>query len=627
MKFPEHNFPKFYILCIDLLLCLFAIAISYLIRFNFVLSDQLYYELDLAKFSFIIYFVVKLGMLLLFKTHLGIIRYSSVPEYMNVVKAMGATTILIVGFSMIRYFWMDHFFLFPTSIIIMEFAFSTLFLMAFRASVKLIYLETTKTDHSMLQNVIIYGSGVSGLVTKRSIEKDLQLSYKIVAFVDDDYKRKNSILEGIKIYHTSKLESLIRDFNVKRLIVAIQEPDAENRASVVETCLKYNVEVRQVPSVKAWINGGFSTKQINKVAIEDLLGRKPIVLKQDKIIEELKHKTILISGAAGSIGSGLVKQIANYGPLKVVLLDQAESPLFDLENDLKSDCPQLNFEPVIADISNRERLKHVFEYFKPEYIFHAAAYKHVPMMEDNPYEAYNTNILGTKNMADLAIEYGVKKFVMISTDKAVNPTNVMGATKRVAEIYTQYLNSKDKTKFITTRFGNVLGSNGSVIPLFRKQIAKGGPILVTHPDIMRFFMTIPEACELVLEAGTMGKGGEIFVFDMGQPVKIIDLARKMIQLSGLQEGKDIEIKIVGLRPGEKLYEEVLSNTENTLKTYHPQIMIAKVRESDAKTLELLEDLFHFGQRDNFTIVERIKEIVPEYISNNSVYSKLDHHGH
>jgi FlaA1/EpsC-like NDP-sugar epimerase len=384
--------------------------------------------------------------------------------------------------------------------------------------------------------------------------------------------------------------------------------------------------VQQVPSVKSWINGEFSTKQINKIKIEDLLGRKPIVLNEEKIAKELNHQIILVTGAAGSIGSGLVKQIANYQPEKIILLDQAESPLYEIECELKADFPNLNFETVVADITNRNRLEKAFEYYKPAYIFHAAAYKHVPLMEDNPFEAFNTNILGTKNVADLAIQFNVKKFVMISTDKAVNPTNVMGATKRVAEIYTQNLNQQNKTKFVTTRFGNVLGSNGSVIPLFKKQLEAGGPIQVTHPEITRFFMTIPEACQLVLEAGTMGNGGEIFVFDMGKSIKIVDLARKMIQLSGLVEGKDIEIKFTGLRPGEKLYEEVLSDKENTTETYHPQILIANIQPISSTVTTNLETILNLESSDNFTIVKHIKMIVPEYISNNSIYEKLDKHG-
>lgn len=625
MKFPKRNFPKVFIFLIDLLISLFALFIAFLVRFDFTFTDALLWEFSLIKYSILAYIVVKGGFLLLFKTHLGIVRHSSVPDYINVVKASFLSTLVFILLSIIRYYKIDGHYLFPISILVMEFVLSILFLMGFRAAIKLLYLESIKSD-AKPANILIYGSGVSGLVTKRSIEKDIQLNINILGFIDDDKKRRNSLLEGIKIYHTSQLEQLLEENEISRVIVAIQKPDPNNRSFVVETCLKHNVEVQQVPSVKSWINGEFSTKQINKITIEDLLGRKPIVLSQDKIEEELKDKIILVTGAAGSIGSGLVRQIAGYQPKNIVLLDQAESPLYEIENDLKSDFPELKFETVIADITNQKRIENVFEHFKPEYIFHAAAYKHVPLMEDNPFEAYNTNIIGTKNIADLALQYGVKKFVMISTDKAVNPTNVMGATKRVAEIYTQYLNEKKATKFITTRFGNVLGSNGSVIPLFKKQIASGGPVKVTHPEITRFFMTIPEACQLVLEAGTMGNGGEIFVFDMGKSVKIIDLARKMIQLSGLTEGKDIEIKFTGLRPGEKLYEEVLSDKENTTATYHPQILIAKTRKTEEKTIQLLEEFFNLEREDNFIIVKKIKEIVPEYISNNSVYSKLDNHG-
>lgn len=625
MKFPKRNFPKAFIFLIDLLVSLFALFIAFLIRFDFTFTNALMQEFSLVKYSILVYIIIKGAFLLLFKTHLGIVRHSSVPDYINVLKASFFSTVFFILLSIFRYYKIDSHYLFPISILVMEFVLSILFLMGFRASIKLLYLESIKSSSKSV-NVLIYGSGVSGLVTKRSIEKDTQLNINILGFIDDDKKRKNSLLEGIKIYHTSQLKDLLEENEISRVIVAIQQPDPNKRSKVVETCLEYNVEVQQVPSVKSWINGEFSTKQINKITIEDLLGRKPIVLSQDKIEEELKSKIILVTGAAGSIGSGLVRQIAAYQPKNIILLDQAESPLYEIENDLKSDFPELKFESVIADITNQKRLENVFSHFKPEYIFHAAAYKHVPLMEDNPFEAYNTNIIGTKNMADLALNYGVKKFVMISTDKAVNPTNVMGATKRVAEIYTQYLNEKKVTKFITTRFGNVLGSNGSVIPLFKKQIAAGGPVKVTHPEITRFFMTIPEACQLVLEAGTMGNGGEIFVFDMGKSVKIIDLARKMIQLSGLTEGKDIEIKFTGLRPGEKLYEEVLSDKENTTTTYHPQILIAKTRQTEEKTIQLLKDFFNLEQEDNFIIVKKIKEIVPEYISNNSVYSKLDKHG-
>jgi FlaA1/EpsC-like NDP-sugar epimerase len=382
--------------------------------------------------------------------------------------------------------------------------------------------------------------------------------------------------------------------------------------------------VQKVPRPKSWINGEFSSKQLSKINIEDLLGRKPIQLDQAKISAELTGKVILVTGAAGSIGSGLVKQIGNYEPKTIVLLDQAESALYDLQQELHSKGNLFPFDIVIGDIRNYDRLKRVFDFYKPEYVFHAAAYKHVPLMENNPSEAVLTNVKGSKNLVDLALEYDVQKFVMISTDKAVNPTNVMGASKRVAEIYAQTKNQLGKTRFVTTRFGNVLGSNGSVIPLFQKQIEQGGPLTITDERITRFFMTIPEACQLVLEAGSMGQGGEIFVFDMGKSVKIIDLAKKMIQLSGLELGKDIEIKVTGLRPGEKLYEELLASEENTIPTHNPQILIAKTKENSEQQLNAIEELIQlFDSQQNEQIVRKMKEIVPEYISNNSEFEKLD----
>ena len=350
---------------------------------------------------------------------------------------------------------------------------------------------------------------------------------------------------------------------------------------------------------------------------------KPIVLSTDKISKELNHKVILVTGAAGSIGSGIVEQIAQYQPERIILFDQAESALYDLQNQLYINFPELNFTVIIGDICNKERLEHLFTVYKPQYIFHAAAYKHVPLMEENPSEAVSTNVRGTKQLVDIALEYKVEKFIMISTDKAVNPTNVMGASKRIAEIYAQSKSGLG-TKFITTRFGNVLGSNGSVIPLFQRQIDNGGPITVTDPKVTRFFMTIPEACQLVLEASSMGEGGEIFVFDMGESVKIIDLAKKMIQLSGLELGKDIEIKYTGLRPGEKLYEEVLSDEELTIPTHHPQILIAKMREQNPHSLVLIDELVNFKyDQNNRHLVKKMKDIVPEFISNNSEFSQLD----
>jgi FlaA1/EpsC-like NDP-sugar epimerase len=395
MKFPNHNVPRFFILLIDILFSIFALFMAIIIRFDLSFTgEELLSELELIKFSIIIFIAIKLTYLLLLKTHRAIIRHSSSPEFINVVKVSVASTLTFIIFSVIRYQWMDGYYFLPVSILAMELMLSILFLMGYRAAIKFIYLDSIKNT-SKETHILIYGSGVSGLVTKRSVEKDQQLNITILGYLDDDIKKKNSLLEGLKIYHTSQLEKLLTENDVQRVVVAIQKPDPLKRAAVVETCLKHGVEVQQVPSVKSWINGEFSTKQINKISIEDLLGRKPITLSQDKIATELNHKIILVTGAAGSIGSGLVKQIANYQPEKIVLLDQAESPLYEIENELKSNYPELNFETVIADITNRERLEKVFAHFHPAYIFHAAAYKHVPLMEDNPYEAYSTNILGT----------------------------------------------------------------------------------------------------------------------------------------------------------------------------------------------------------------------------------------
>jgi FlaA1/EpsC-like NDP-sugar epimerase len=393
---------------------------------------------------------------------------------------------------------------------------------------------------------------------------------------------------------------------------------------VVEKCLSYNTRVLNVPPISSWINGQLSFKQIKKVKIEDLLERDEIVLDKEKTYAQLHNKIILVTGAAGSIGSEIVRQIIHFNPQKIILLDQAESAIYDLVNELK-EFKQTSFEEVIADIRNNQRMENVFKHFKPQIVYHAAAYKHVPLMEMNPSEAVSTNVGGTKIVADLAVKYAVEKFVFVSTDKAVNPTSVMGASKRAAEIYIQSLGITTKTKFITTRFGNVLGSNGSVIPLFKKQIEKGGPITITHPEITRYFMTIPEACQLVLEAGCMGNGSEIFIFDMGKSVKIVDLAIKMIRLSGLTVGKDIEIVYTGLRPGEKLYEELLNNAENTLPTHNKHIMIAKVQPYNFENIkpEVLKLIELFETQDNIKIVKQLKSIVPEYISNNSIYESLD----
>ncbi|HOT89820.1 MAG TPA: nucleoside-diphosphate sugar epimerase/dehydratase, partial [Bacteroidales bacterium] len=472
---------------------------------------------------------------------------------------------------------------------------------------------------------IIYGAGESGIITKRALDRDAGMKYKVIAFIDDDPKKTVMTMEGMPIYNSDKLENLLKTKTIAHVIISIQKLHSLKKKEISELCLQYNTKVLVVPPVNKWINGALSFKQIKKINIDDLLGRDVIKLDEKELFSQLSNKTVLITGAAGSIGSEIARQITSFSPKKIILLDQAETPLFHIDLEMQEKFKNANYEIVLGDIRNKERMERIFANFKPDHVYHAAAYKHVPMMENNPSESILTNVEGTKILADLSIRFEVEKFVMISTDKAVNPTSIMGASKRIAEIYTQSLNQLNKTKFITTRFGNVLGSSGSVIPLFKEQIEKGGPITITDPNITRYFMTIPEACRLVLEAGAIGKGGEIFIFDMGKSVKIVDLAKKMIQLSGLTLGKDIQITYVGLRPGEKLYEELLNNKENTLPTHHPQIMIAKVVEWDLTKIsnDLNELIELFISQNNTRIVKKMKEMIPEFISNNSVYAELD----
>ena len=624
MHLPKNSTPRWIIIVFDLIISISGLFFAYLIRFDVNVGAELERTgwLILSK-SLVIFLVVKFFIFYLFKIHKGLVRHTSTEDLRRIFLASFLASAILLITGVVQYQIVGGFYLFPMSILIIEFLTSFVLITGLRFGVKLIYLESVKVK-DVSERVLIYGAGVSGLITKRTIEKDGRLSYNIIGFLDDNKKMNGSRLQGLTIYHTSKLERLIKEERVTQLIVAIQQPKEVVVEKLVEICLKYNVSVNKVPNPKSWINGEFTTKQIAKVRIEDLLGRKPIILDELKISDELKGKVILVTGAAGSIGSGMIFQIAKYEPKTLILLDQAESPLYDLQNDLLYQFPNFKFDVVVGDIRNFDRMSRVFDHFKPEYVFHAAAYKHVPLMENNPSEAILTNIKGTKNLVDLSSKFNVEKFVMISTDKAVNPTNVMGASKRIAEIYAQAENNVSATKFITTRFGNVLGSNGSVIPLFQRQIEQGGPITLTDERITRFFMTIPEACQLVLEAGSMGDGGEIFVFDMGESVKIIDLAKKMIQLSGLEIGKDIEIKITGLRPGEKLYEELLASEEDTLETHHPQILKAKIRIENRDTILLIDELINlFESQQNENIVSKMKEIVPEYISNNSEFELLD----
>jgi FlaA1/EpsC-like NDP-sugar epimerase len=522
------------------------------------------------------------------------------------------------------YFHYENIFFIPNSILAIDYIATTFIMIGSRLAVKSLYY-TLKEAGSSREKIIIYGAEQFAAATKRTLDREGGSNFKVIAFIDAFSRDEGKKLEDVPIYNTDKLDMLLEKHEISKLIIARKNIDPQKKNQLVEKCLNYNVKVLTVPDVNHWINGELSYNQIKGIKIEDLLERPPIVLDKKRIQSDIKGQTILVTGAAGSIGSELVRQIARFFPKKIILFDQAESPLYDLELELKEKHHFYNFDVVIGSITNQYRIRKVFDTFKPSVVFHAAAYKHVPLMENNPTEAVFNNVYGTKNVADLSVEFGVKKFVMVSTDKAVNPTNVMGASKRISEIYTQTLNSISSTRFITTRFGNVLGSNGSVIPRFKQQIEKGGPVTITHPEVTRFFMTIPEACQLVLEAGAMGNGGEVFIFDMGKSVKILDLAKKMIKLSGLVLGKDIQINFTGLRPGEKLYEELLNNKENTIPTYHSQIMIAKVEEYKpesvfAKINRLIEIL---PSHNNFALVRYMKEIVPEYISQNSLFEELD----
>ncbi|MCS4228407.1 FlaA1/EpsC-like NDP-sugar epimerase [Sphingobacterium sp. BIGb0165] len=520
----------------------------------------------------------------------------------------------------------------PTALIIFFALFSFLILTVYRTIIKIFFLYTKKVNGTR-KKTLIYGAGDLGIAVKRTLDHDVRSKNAIIGFLDDNDQKINKVIDGTKIYSSKKFNHLINTLNVEEVIIASHNIPSERKNEITDIALERHVSILTLPPVKKIMNGDLNPNQIQKIKIEDLLERDPIKINDDHILNQTKGKRILVTGAAGSIGSEIASQLGKYEPQMIILCDQAESPLHNLQLDLQDEFPNQVYHTYIADVRSTKRMRLLFETFKPHYVYHAAAYKHVPMMENHPLEAVQTNVMGTKNLADLAVEFQVEKFVFVSTDKAVNPTNIMGATKRIAEIYVQALNNHLEslsngdvnTKFITTRFGNVLGSNGSVIPRFRDQIQKGGPVTVTHPEITRYFMTIPEACRLVLEAGAMGQGGEIFVFDMGKSVKIVELAKKMIRLSGFKPNEDIEIKFTGLRPGEKLYEELLNDLENTLPTHHEKIMIAKVRENNYNivSLKLAELEQQLATQNKNEVVYQMKLIVPEFKSKNSIYEQLD----
>ncbi len=625
-RYAPKSFSKWLVLLFDCVLFFISFWIYVFIKYLYELQNI---NFIMQMHYFFPIFVVFLINSFIFGSYQGLVRYSGFSDIKKIGYVCFGTfaSMFIIKLILIYYgninihkWFMSH----TEASFVSMLAFVSITLS--RLVIRRIYNENISHKQEPL-NTIIFGAGDAGIITKNALEQDSSCYYNIVAFVDKSNQKIGKTINGIPIYNPAKTlnKEFIKKNNIKVIIFAIPSLDKENRTKIINEIVDLGVNIKSVPHLSNWIDNKLTINQIEDIKIEDLLGREPIVLGKENVTEGLKEKVILVTGAAGSIGSEICRQVLHYKPMKLILLDQAESPLYDIQFELKNNEPYRSFnipmEFIVGNVKDNVKMREVFSRYKPQIVYHAAAYKHVPLMEEFPYEAVFVNVLGTKNVADLAVEFGAEKFVMVSTDKAVNPTNVMGATKRIAEIYTQSRKS-EKTAFVTTRFGNVLGSNGSVIPLFKKQLAYGGPLTVTDRNIIRYFMTIPEACSLVLEAGVMGEKEDIFVFDMGEPVKIYDLAKKMIKLSG-KEG--IEIEITGLRPGEKLYEELLSTKENTIPTEHAKIMRAKVRrytqDEVNEKINVLIDLIPTS--DNFKIVAQMKNIVPEFISNNSVYSCLD----
>lgn len=632
---------RWIIFTIDICLSLFALLFAVILQHNFIID-----RINFVAFYKSVLLVIAVNSLVFYsvKTFAGIVRYTSAQDSFRILFSVILSS-LILFFTNALIIVASGSAVISNVAIVIYTLFSFLMLITYRIIVKyfFMYLKNAKLDKI---RVIIYGAGEAGVATKRTFDHDAKVNKTIIAFVDDDLRKVGKTIDGVKILDANELEHLIIKHEVDEIIFASYTIPLDRKNQVVDVCLENNVKILNIPSPDVWARGQVTTAQIQNLNIEDLLNRKTIQIDIDGIQSQLKHKRILITGAAGSIGSEIVRQLLKFETGLIILCDQSETALHNIYLELEETHANTNFHAFIGDVKDEKRMEFLFETYKPHYVYHAAAYKHVPLMEDNPAEAIKTNVMGTKMIADKAVKHGVQKFVMISTDKAVNPTNVMGASKRIAEIYVQSLNNslhntqhvfsnglsyindlnvKPITKFITTRFGNVLGSNGSVIPRFKQQIEKGGPVTVTHPEITRYFMTIPEACRLVLEAGCMGKGGEIFVFDMGKSVKIVELAKKMIRLAGLVPNEDIKISYSGLRPGEKLFEELLNDNENTMPTHHEKIMIGQVREYDFDDVqEQLSKLLKYALTDHVTkVVQQMKVIVPEFKSKNSIFEELD----
>ena len=634
-KIPNSKFtsigylPRWIVFLIDCGIVVAACILTYFVIGG--LSPAAHGNLNYLP-SYLIVVVINAIFFLIFRTFSGIIRHST---FIDGVKLLISTSAAFVALLILNYSWI---FIagkkvFMSTGLFVNFIISFLLLFLFRILVKNIFESYSRaTENNQLINTVIYGADANAISIANALKTEVPARYRVRGFIDKYHVSKNSkrILNLPIVSKNRKVSVILRLLKADALIIAEKGLTQKETIAIVDECLEYKFKVFTVPLITDWENSAAISQKVKSFAIEDLLGRKPIKLNMDAISTQLDDKVVLITGAAGSIGSEIVRQVLEFKPTRIIVLDQAETPLHSLTLEIAALNKKIEVVAVLADIRYLSGLENVFNQYRPNVVYHAAAYKHVPLVENNPCQAVLTNVIGTRNLADLSTFYEVERFVMVSTDKAVNPSNVMGASKRIAEKYVQSLQNQVRsegktTKFITTRFGNVLGSNGSIVPLFAKQIEEGGPLTITHPDIIRYFMTIPEACQLVFEAGTMGQGGEIFIFDMGEPVKIIDLAKKMIGLAGFTPNEDIEIKVIGLRPGEKLYEELLNDDSKTLPTYNDQIMIALDSSLDYKKLcadiEILVE--HSKRMSNNNIVGQMKKIVPEFKSMNSVFQNLD----
>lgn len=649
LLFASRSVPRWVVLLVDLAINGASFSFSYFIVKQFQFTEILRGHFFIYTG---VYVLIALLIFYIMRIHTGVIRHSNIHDMMRIflaVMVVSALYPLVVEFMVSRRYHIRSLNL--AGVLVINFFIASSLLIMLRTFIRGFYYYLKHISTADKENVLVFGADMDAILIKQAVESSTTNKFVIAGFIETNAALVNSYIQQIKIHDIKDLADLKVKKNIDKLILMNDQLTSHDKKVVIEKCLQVGIKVLTVPPAEQWVYGRLSVKQIQELRIEDLLQRDPIIINNQLIGSELSGKRILITGAAGSIGSEIVRQVLNYEPETVILCDQSESALHEMKLEMEERFPEADIKVFIGSVRDRNRMEIPFREYRPHIVFHAAAYKHVPMMEMHPAEAILTNVMGTKIVADLAVFFHVHKFVMISTDKAVNPSNVMGTSKRIAEMYVQSLSNivhsnsaedivhiynswsrhfasnarRSRTKFITTRFGNVLGSSGSVIPRFRAQIEAGGPVTVTHPQITRFFMTIPEAVQLVLEAATMGKGSEIFVFDMGRPVKIVDLALKMIRLAGLTPEEDIRIVFTGLRPGEKLYEELLTTAEKTMPTHHDKIKIAQVVPCCQEAVIHIEELINISRHGNdYDLVKKMKELVPEFKSNNSQYEELDH---